>query len=93
MLSRVFNIPTPLTVTPPQPSSSSGRESSIVNPLVMTGMVPAHLAEIFCTPDMDPQSQPTKRRRITKARILTENEYIEMMKEKDAKEREAAQGS
>ena len=52
-------------------------------------MVPAHLADVFCTPDMDPQTQPTKRRRITRARVLTENEYIDMMKEKDAKEREA----
>ena len=51
-------------------------------------MVPAHLADIFCTPDMAPQTQPTKRRRITRARVLTENEYIHMM-EKDAKEREA----
>ena len=87
--SRVCNTPTPFTVTPPQPCSSSGRGSSIVNPLVATGMVPTHLADIFCTPDMDPQTQPTKRRRIKRARVLTENEYIDMMKEKDAKKREA----
>jgi len=52
-------------------------------------MVPAHLADILCTPDIDPQTQPTKRRRITRTRVLTENEYIDMMKEKDAKEKEA----
>ena len=30
-----------------------------------------------------------KRRRITKAQVLTENEHVEMMKEKDRKEKEA----
>ena len=29
-----------------------------------------------------------KKRRIVKARVLTENEYVEMMKEKDRKEKE-----
>ena len=68
--SAVPNTPTPLTVTPPQPSSTPSSSRGICNPLVAAGMVPTHLADIFCTPEGDPQGWP-KRRRITKARVWT----------------------
>ena len=89
--SYVPNTPTPLTVTPPVDSSTPmppGSGLSIVNPLVRAGLVPTYLADIFSVPDE--QSQSTrKRRRITKTRVLTEDEYMEMLKEKEAKENEA----
>ena len=87
--SYVPNTPTFVTVTPPldvsTPKSGSG---SIVNPLVRAGLVPTYLADIFTVPDDQSQSL-RKRRRITKTRVLTEDEYVKMMKEKEAKENEA----
>lgn len=49
--------------------------------MVAAGLVPSYL---YSSPEDDTVSKP-KRRRITKARVLTENEYVEMMKEKDRK--------
>ncbi len=57
----------------------------VENPLVAAGLVPTELAEIFCTPTCD---NPVKRRRLTNARVLTENEYYHMLKEKEQKEKE-----
>ena len=68
--------------------ASSSRGASITNPLVAAGLVPGYLSDIFTTPEDEVGNKP-KRRRITNARVLTENEYIEMMKEKERQEREA----
>ena len=56
---------------------------SVQNPLVSAGLVPSHLADIFCA-NCEDQNRP-KRRRITNARVLTENEYY-MLKAKELKE-------
>ena len=68
--------PTCITVTPP----------SSQNPLIAAELVPSDLADIFCTLDRD-ENRP-KRRRLTNARVLTENEYYDMLKEKERKEKE-----
>ena len=81
----VADTPTSLTITPPQESSTPQTRSSATNPLVRAGLVPTHLADLFSTPETEMQP---KKRRIVKARVLTENEYVEMMKEKDRKEKE-----
>ena len=51
------------------------------------GLVPSHLADIFCTPHREDENRP-KRRRLTNARVLTEKEYYDMLKEKKQKEKE-----
>ena len=68
------------------PSSSC---AVVQNPLVMAGLVPQHLSDIFLTPQSDAANQ--KSRRITGAKVLTENEYFEFVKEKERKEREATE--
>ena len=73
--------PTCITVTPP-----TSNEPSTENPLVAAGLIPTHLSDIFCTPHHVTESKP-KRRRIT-ARVLTENEYYDLLKEKDRKDKE-----
>ena len=87
--SYVPNTPTFFTVTPlldvSTPKFGSG---CIVNPLVRVGLVPTYLANIFTVPD-DQSRSSCKRRRITKTRVLTEDEYVKMMKEREAKENEA----
>ena len=78
--------PTTVANTPPNGVPSS---TGITNPLVQAGLIPAHLADILATP---PANAATQRqvRRITKARVLTVREYVEMMEEKE-KEKEAAE--
>ena len=73
--------PTCITVTPP-----TSNEPSTENPLVAAGLIPTHLSDIFCTPHHVTESKP-KRRRIT-ARVLTENEYYDLLKKKDRKDKE-----
>ena len=63
--------------------------TSVPNSLVTAGLVFAYLDNIFSLPADDIQSKPRMQRRITKARVLTENEYLVMLKEKDRKEKEA----
>ena len=79
--------PTTVANTPPDSAPSS---TGIMNPLVQAGLIPAHLADILATP---PANAATQRRvrRITKARVLTAREYVEMMEEKEKKEKEAAE--
>ena len=79
--------PTTVANTPPDSAPSS---TGIMNPLVRAGLIPAHLADILATP---PANAATQRRvrRITKARVLTAKEYVEMMEEKEKKEKEAAE--
>ena len=95
--SATYSRPTPLFATPPHQDRSSivsanstpctSTPAAAKNPLVAAGLVPSHLADLFCTPESDVQKKQ-KRRRITNARVVTENEYIEMLKEKDKKDRE-----
>ena len=53
------------------------------------GLVPQHLADIFIKTDEACDKRPS--RCITGVRVLTSNEYVEMMREKDRKEKEAAE--
>ena len=46
--------------------------------------MPSHLADIFCMPHREDENRP-KRRRLTNARVLTEKEYYDMLKEKKQK--------
>ena len=84
---------TPSTFSPPIFSSPSSGGSycsrQIVNPLVSAGLVSANLADILSTPAMDSADKP--KRRVVKARVLTEDEYVNILKEKDRKEKEAAE--
>ena len=86
-VSIIPETPTSITVTPPLTSTPTSSEASFENPLVAAGLVPSHLADIFSTPHDDPESRP-KRRRITDARVLTENEYYDLLKAKERKEKE-----
>ena len=74
--------------TPVSPTSNSERGTSITNPLVTAGLLPSYLANLFPSPEDHSLNKP-KRRRITKAQVLTENKYVEIMKEKDRQEKEA----
>ena len=56
----------------------------MTNPLVSAGLVPENLADILAV--SDPQMQP--KRRIIKARVLTEDEFYDILKEKERKEKE-----
>ena len=47
--------------------------------------------DIFATDYADATTEKCGSRRITGVRILTSNNYVEMMKEKERKEREAAE--
>ena len=72
-----------LSVTAPETPACRSAE----NPLVAAGLVPSHLADIFCTVHREDENRP-KRRHLTNARVLTENEYYDMLKEKKQKEKE-----
>ena len=77
-----------LTTVANTPPDSAPSSTGIMNPLVRVGLIPAHLADILEPP---PANAATQRqvRRITKARVLTAKEYVEMMEEKEKKEKEA----
>ena len=62
----------------------------IENPLVRVGLIPQDLADIFLTPQADEREKRSSRR-ITGVQVLTSNEYVEMVKEKDRKEKEASE--
>jgi hypothetical protein len=62
----------------------------IENPLVRVGLIPQDLADIFLSPQTDERDKRPSRR-ITGVRVLTSNEYVEMMREKDRKENEASE--
>ena len=62
---------------------------SIQNPLVRAGLIPQDLADIFLSPQTD-EREKRPSRRITGVRVLTSNDYVQMMKEKDQKEKEAS---
>ena len=71
-----------------QPSTPLSRPH-VLNPLVRAGLVPVHLADI-----LSPQAENVAEKwscRITGVRVLTSNEYTEMMREKDRREKEAAE--
>ena len=84
------------TVTPPALVSQPGTQEAstplsrphVENPLVKAGLILGYLADI-----LSPQTGiPTDKRyqRITGVTVLTSNEYTEMVRKKDRKEREAA---
>lgn len=62
----------------------------VENPLVRVGLIPQDLADIFLTPQADEREKRSSRH-ITGVRVLTSNEYVEMVKEKDRKEKEASE--
>ena len=68
-------------------SSNSTLASPLSNSLVMAGLVPQNLADILSTSGCeDVQRKP--KRRVFKARVLTEQEFYETLKDKEAKELE-----
>ena len=77
------------TTAQPAHTSPSSSTAGIVNPLVAAGLIPPDLADILATP-ADAATQ-RRVRRVTKARVLTAQEYVEMMQEKDKQEKEAAE--
>ena len=76
-----------------QPSSCGHPkdQSTPQNPLVRAGLVPNHLADTFVTDHSDAASEKRGSRCITGVRVLTANDYVEMLKQKERKEREAAE--
>ena len=67
---------------------STPRRNHIINPLVSAGLIPSNLGDIL-SPPAEVVSKP--KRRIVKARVLTEDEFAAILKEKDRKEKEAAE--
>ena len=63
----------------------------IVNPLVSAGLVPPDLADTLSAPSEDAAVAKKWTKRITGARALTANEYVEMLREDDMKKMEAAE--
>ena len=53
--------------------------------------MPQHLADIFVTACTHELNEKPSSRRITGVRVLTPNEYVEMIKQKDIKEKETAE--
>ena len=62
----------------------------IENPPVRVGLIPQDLADIFLSPQTDERDKRPSRH-ITGVQVLTSNEYVEMMREKDRKEKEASE--
>ena len=89
------SVTTSVDQTPVAPNAQSTPVSSfrspVENPLVHAGLVPVHLADIFATDYADATTEKRGSRRITGVRVLTSNDYVERMKEKERKEREAAE--
>ena len=85
-----------LTSTPLASGSAGCRNEprrcrpQIENPLVRVGLVPQDLANIFLTPQAEERNKLPSRS-ITGVRVLTSNEYVEILKEKDRKEKEASE--
>ena len=53
--------------------------------------MPQHLADIFVTACAHELNEKPSSRHITGVRVLTSNEYVEMMKQKDIKEKETTE--
>jgi len=81
---------TPVSSSSIQQTSPLSSRTAVENPLVRAGLVPQYLADILKTPQTDEASKQSSRR-ITGVRVLTSNEYVEIMREKDKKEKEAAE--
>jgi len=79
---RLETIPleTPRSVTP---RSSNVNPSPLCNPLVMAGLVPQNLADILSTSGCEDEQKP--KRRVFKARVLTEQEFYQTLKDKEEK--------
>lgn len=73
--------------TPIEHSTPTSSRAAVENPLVRAGLVLQHLMDIFQTICADQVSKQTSRH-ITGVRVLTSNEYVEMMKEKKRKQKE-----
>ena len=91
---------TPVTSTGSvlQPATPQSQENttlrsrpSVENSIVRAGLIPQHLVDIFLTPHADNSTEKHPSRRITEVRVLPTNENVEMMREKDKKEKEAAE--
>ena len=60
----------------------------MINPLVNAGLIPGNLADILAT--SDPEIQP--KRRIIKAKVLTEDEFYDTLKEKERERKRKRKG-
>ena len=65
-------------------SSRSRSSTPIVNPLVMAGLLPSNLSDILAV--ANPEVQP--KRRVVKARVVTDEEHYAILKSKEKKEQE-----
>ena len=88
-------VTTSVNQTPVAPNAQSSPVSSsrspVENPLVRAGLVPVLLEDIFATDYADATTEKRGSRQTTGVRVLTSNDYVEMMKEKERKERKAAE--
>ena len=81
---------TPVSSSSIQQTSPLSSRTAVENPLVRAGLVPQYLADILKTAQTDEASKQSSRR-ITGVSVLTSNEYVEIMREKEKKEKEAAE--
>ena len=81
----------PLRSSTPQYQQSPSLSSpphAVENPLVKAGLVPQHLSDILSTSTSHAADKKSSRR-ITGVRVLTANEYVDMVREKDKRKKEA----
>ena len=73
------------------PSLGSSLGSPILNPLVVAGLVPEDLSDILATPPSGAAVAKKRTKRITGARNLTADEYVEMLRKDAEKKKEATE--
>ena len=69
--------------------SSSNSSFPPVYPLVCAGLVPEDLSDILVTPSSDAAVAKKRTKCIVGARLLTSDEYIEMLESEERKKKEA----
>ena len=67
------------------PSSKGASRPCATNPLLVAGLIPANLADIFQVPQR--KEQTARRRFITTAGVITADEYVEEMRQRDEEAR------
>ena len=81
----LFNAPSCSDSASSNATRSKEPSRAIVNPLVTAGLIPSNLSDILSPPSSSKQP----RRRVIKARVLTEEEFTQTLREKERKEKEA----
>ena len=74
-----------------QQCTTPSSRAAVEKPLVRAGLVPQHVTDIFMTVNADEANDKRTSRYITGLKVLTLNDYMEMMKENDRKVKEVVE--